>query len=73
MKVTVKQVAPSVATARLLAPDLVKVATKPPTAGQPGQAPTPEQIQAAVDAYLIAHPPKDGEDATDDQIAAASS
>jgi hypothetical protein len=73
MKVTVKQVAPSVATARLLAPDVVKVATKPPTASQPGQAPTPEQIQVAVDAYLMAHPPRDGEDATDEQIAAAVS
>jgi len=72
MKVTVKEVA-QVVTARAAPTRVIKVTTTTPAAAGPGVGPTPEQIQAAVDAYLMAHPPRDGQDATDEQIATAVS
>ncbi|GGX30605.1 hypothetical protein GCM10007242_41630 [Pigmentiphaga litoralis] len=72
MKVTVKEVVP-VVVARAAPTAVIRVTTSAPAAAGPGVGPTPEQIQAAVDAYLMAHPPQDGKDATDDQVAAAVS
>lgn len=39
--------------------------------GPPGPGPSPEQIRAAVDAYLLEHPPPAGRPPTEDEVAAA--
>jgi hypothetical protein len=47
------------------------VPTEPPVPGPQGPPPTTEQIQAAVDAYLIAHPPPEGRPPNAAEVAAA--
>lgn len=42
-----------------------------PLTGKPGRPPTAEEIQAAVDAHLLAHPPADGRPPTPAEVAAA--
>lgn len=39
--------------------------------GPAGRPPTPEEIQRAVDAYLVAHPPPSGQPPSTEQVAAA--
>lgn len=41
--------------------------------GEPGITPSPEQIAAAVAAYIAANPPKDGQNASNEQVASAVS
>ena len=71
MNVTIVQEPAPVVRVLQPAPSVVNVST--PVGGVPmsGPGPTPEQIQAAVDVYLSAHPPAPGESATDAQVAQA--